>query len=98
MKLSEAIKPISYLKANTAEVVRKVCEEHQPYIITQNGEAKVVVQDIREYEELQNTLTMLKLLAFGEKDLEDGRAKPLREAFKEVRTKVKKIKRQWSMK
>ena len=46
MKISNQIKPISYLKAHAAEIVRTLGVQREPLIITQNGEAKVVVQDI----------------------------------------------------
>lgn len=65
MKLSKQIKPISYLKAHTAEIVRTMAEKQEPIIITQNGEAKVVIQDICSYEQTQQTMALLKILALG---------------------------------
>jgi prevent-host-death family protein len=50
MKCSTQIKPISYLKAHAAEIMRKLNEEREPVVIIQNGEAKVVLQDIKSYE------------------------------------------------
>ena len=63
MKPSESIKPISFLKTHTAEVVRGVNENRETIIITQNGEARAIIQDIATYEQTQETLTLLKLLA-----------------------------------
>ena len=65
MKLSSQIKPISYLKAHAAEIVRKLNEHREPLVITQNGEAKVVIQDIESYEQTQETMALLKILALG---------------------------------
>ncbi len=62
MKFSSQIKPISYLKSHTAEVVRTFETDRTPLIITQNGEAKFVVQDVRDYEEKEETLALLALL------------------------------------
>jgi len=62
MKLSESVKSISYLKANAATILNEINEHQKTFIITQNGEAKVVVQDIKQYEKMQDTMTMLKLL------------------------------------
>lgn len=76
MKYSSQIKPISYLKAHAADIVRTLGERREPMIITQNGEAKVVLQDIRSYEESQETLALLKLLALGQRQIEEGRATP----------------------
>jgi len=73
MKLSSQIKPISYLKAHASEIVRNLGERREPLIITQNGEAKVVIQDIESYEQTQETLTLLKILALGNRQIEEGR-------------------------
>lgn len=72
MKLSKQIKPISYLKAHAAEVVRHMNEQREPLIITQNGEAKVVIQDIESYEQLHETMALLKILAIGNRQIEAG--------------------------
>ena len=65
MKPSTQIKPISYLKTHTAEVIRKLDEHREALIITQNGEAKAVMQDVQSYERTQETLALLKILALG---------------------------------
>ena len=72
MYLSQDIKPISYLKAKTADVINSVNENQRTIIITQNGEAKAIVQDIRSYENLQNSLNLLKLIVQSENDIEKG--------------------------
>jgi prevent-host-death family protein len=72
MHLSQDIKPISYLKAKTAEVINSVNETQRTIIITQNGEAKAVVQDIKSYENLQNSLNLLKLIVQSENDIENN--------------------------
>ena len=61
MRYSTQIKPISYLKANAAEVLQDLQEKRRPLIITQNGEAKAVIQDVASYEETQETLALLKM-------------------------------------
>jgi prevent-host-death family protein len=73
MKLSNQIKPISYLKAHAAEIVRKLGEKREPLVITQNGEAKVVIQDIESYEQTQETMALLKILALGMRQIEEGK-------------------------
>ena len=55
MKLSESVKPISYLKSYTAEVLRNVSEGQRTIVITQHGEARAVLQDIAS-SELQTRL------------------------------------------
>ena len=92
MSLKDSIKPISYLKANAAEVVRDVSENGKILYITQNGEAKVVVQSITEYEKTQDTLAMLKILALSEKDVRKGRVKSAEDTFADLEKKIKKFK------
>ncbi len=72
MLYSEDIKPISFLKNKTADIIKKVSETKRAVIITQNGEAKAVVQDIKSYENLQNSLAMLKMIIQSENDIENG--------------------------
>ena len=77
MKLSRQVRPITYLKAHAAEMIRGVAEKRQPYVITQNGEAKAVLQDMESYEQTQETLALLKILALGNQQIEEGRVQPL---------------------
>lgn len=85
MELSSQIKPISYLKAHAAEIVRRLGEQQRPLIITQNGEAKAVIQDLKSYEREQETMALLKILALGNRQVEEGRVQPVAEAIKRVR-------------
>jgi len=87
VKYSTQIKPISYLKANAAEVVRQLTEAREPLVITQNGEAKLVIQDVASYEETQETLALLKILALGNRQIEEGKVVPAAEAIRRVRSK-----------
>ncbi len=85
MKLSSQIKPVSYLKANAAEIVRKLNEHGEPLVITQNGEAKVVIQDIESYEQTQETLALLKILALGTRQVGEGKVQPAEDVIKRLR-------------
>ena len=85
MKLSSQIKPISYLKAHTAEIVRNLGEQREPLVITQKGEAKVVMQDIKSYEQTQETLALLKILALGTRQIEEGKVQPAEDVIKRLR-------------
>ena len=90
MLLSESVKPISYIKAHAAEVLDGIAKTRSPVIITQNGHAKAILQDLRSYEEVQETLAMLKIVAAGEKAVNEGRIKPIDEAFAEVQRRVRR--------
>ena len=85
MKLSSQIKPISYLKAHAAEIVRGLAGQRKPLIITQNGEAKVVIQDIESYEQDQQAMALLKILSLGMSQIEKGRVRPARDVIKRLR-------------
>lgn len=85
MKLSSQIKPISYLKAHAAEIVRNLGEQREPLVITQNGEAKVVMQDIESYEQAQETMALLKILALGNRQIEGGKVQPAADVIKRLR-------------
>lgn len=85
MKLSGQIKTISYLKAYAAEIVRTMSEEKRPLVITQSGEAKVVLQDIESYEQTQKTLALLKILVFGTRQIEEGKVEPASDVFRRLR-------------
>ena len=74
MGIEGRIRPISWLKANSAQVIRDLGEGSGPLVITQNGEAKAVLQDVGSYDATQETLALLKLLALGRADINAGRA------------------------
>jgi len=89
MKPSESIRPISYLKAHAAELIRDVSSNQKTLIITQNGEAKVILQDVKMYEQTQESLALLKMLAQSNKSLKDGKYKPVKQSFADLRNRIK---------
>jgi prevent-host-death family protein len=89
MKLSERVKPISHLKAHAPEMIRGLAEGETPVVITVHGEAKAVLQDVAHYEETQETLALLKVLALTNKEIEKGKILPAAEAFKRIRGRAK---------
>ena len=89
MNFSRQIKPISYLKASTADAVRTVTDTGEPLFITQNGEARIVVQDIRSYEQTQETLALLKILALGEAEVARGETVPADRAIEGIRQRLR---------
>lgn len=75
MTLATRIKPISYLKAHSAELIRELGDGAPPLVITQNGEAKAVLQDVGSYEATQESLALLKLLALGRDEMAAGQTR-----------------------
>ncbi|MDR1047723.1 MAG: type II toxin-antitoxin system Phd/YefM family antitoxin [Treponema sp.] len=86
------IKPISYVKAHTTEVVKNVGETRSPIVITQNGEAKAVLIDIESYQKTLNAINLAKLLSFSEMDLKNGSTVTHEEAKKRFEKTIGKIK------
>lgn len=85
MKLSTQIKSISYLKAHASEIVRTLGDRGEPLVITQNGEAKVVLQDIDSFETAQETMALLKILALGNRQIEAGQVEPAADVIARLR-------------
>lgn len=84
MKFATQVKPISYLKSHVAEIVRELTENREPMLITQNGEAKLVVMDVKTYEEQEETLALLKILALGNREIELGKFRDVEDVFAEL--------------
>jgi prevent-host-death family protein len=83
MRYSTQIKPISYVKSHAAELLDRIAEEREPIVITQNGEARAVLVDIASYEQTQETLALLKVLAIADKEIETGDSVPIEEVLAE---------------
>ena len=87
MSLATHIKPISYLKANAAKIAAELKDDGEAYIITQNGEAAMVVQSVAEYEQTQNTLAMLKMITQSDKDIKEGKVHDAKTVLAELRSR-----------
>jgi prevent-host-death family protein len=85
MKLTEDIKPVTYMKTRAAELLREVKQSRRPVVITQHGEAQAVVMDVTTYEELRNATLLIQLAAQGEADIQAGRTVPQAEVFERLR-------------
>jgi prevent-host-death family protein len=85
VRYSTQIKPISYVKAHAAELLDRITQEREPIIITQNGEARAVLMDVHTYEESQETMALLQLLAIGDKEIEAGETYSLKDVIRDIR-------------
>lgn len=90
MRYSTQIKPISYVKAHAAELLERVNQEREPIIITQNGEARAVLVDVRTYDESQETLALQQILLLADKQIEAGETVPIEEVMSEFGVKAAK--------
>jgi prevent-host-death family protein len=90
MRYSTQIKPISYVKSHAAELLDRIAEEREPIVITQNGEARAVLIDIASYEQTQETLALLKVLAIADKEIEAGDSVPIEEVLAEYDMEAKR--------
>ena len=87
MRLSERVKPISYVKANAAEILADLAETREPMAITVNGEVKAIIQDIRSYEEIQEAIALLQILAMGDREIEASDYRPFQKVVEEIKGK-----------
>jgi prevent-host-death family protein len=94
MKISEDIRPVTYLKSKAADILLQINETHRPVIITQNGEPRAVLQDPESYERMKSAIGLMKLLAQGEEDIRKGRATDQEEVFRRLERKLKTRKQQ----
>jgi len=88
MNISHDIKPVSYLKAKAADLLKQVNETRRPVIITQNGEPKAVLQDPESYEKMRNAIGLLKILAISEEEIKAGDVVSSDAVFKKVQDKL----------
>jgi prevent-host-death family protein len=93
MNITTDIKPVSYLKSKSADLLKQINETHRPVIITQNGEPKAVLQDTESYENMRNAIGILKLISQGEEDIKKGKIKTQEEVFEKLETQLKKKKK-----
>ena len=91
VKFSENIKPISFLKAHASEIIRNLNKSKKTIIITQNGEAKAVIQDIKLYEQNLESMSLLKILTQSNNSINKGAIKPITKAFSDFESKINKI-------
>jgi prevent-host-death family protein len=89
MKISEDIRPVTYLKSKAADMLQQINETHRPVIITQNGEPRAVLQDPESYERMKSAIGLMKLLAQGEEDIRKGRTTGQEEMFGRLENKLK---------
>jgi len=87
MKFSTRIKPISFFKAHAAEIITELAEQREPMVITQNGVAKAVIQDVKSYEETQEALALLKIISLGKRQIEDGKFQSPEKVLSRIRNK-----------
>ncbi len=84
----DKIKPVSYLKKNTSAVINEVQENRQPVVITQNGEASAVILDAESYQQQQELMALLKILAVGQQQIEQGDTESAEDFFTQLKQQI----------
>ncbi len=92
MKLSTSVQPISYLKTHASRLIRDLSTTPGTLVVTQNGQAKAVVQDIHTFERTQETIALLKILTHSQKNVRRGKARSLDATFKSFERRVRELK------
>jgi prevent-host-death family protein len=90
MNITNDIRPVTYLKSRTADLLKQINETHRPVIITQNGEPKAVLQDPKSFENMRNAIGILKLISMGEENIKNGDTLEQETVFKNIAEKIKK--------
>ena len=92
MNIVSDIKSVSYLKSKAADLLKQINKTHRPVIITQNGEPKAVIQDLKSYEDMRNAIGLLKLISQGEEEIKKGNSKTQDEVFEKAENILKENK------
>jgi prevent-host-death family protein len=85
--LIQDIKPVSYVKAHTSEIMKQLAEKNNPVVITQNGEAMAVLMDVRQYQNIIDSMNLLKILSIGENDIKNNRIY----THEDIKNKIKTV-------
>jgi len=86
--IAHDIKPVSYVKSHTADMLKYLSERQSPIVITQNGEARAVMLDIESYQKMVNAMTMLKLIKISEKNISEENLLKSEEVFSQIREQL----------
>jgi prevent-host-death family protein len=89
MNITNDIKSVTYLKSKAADLLNQVNETHRPIIITQNGDARAVLQDPTSYENMRNAIGILKLISQGEADIRKRKVKSQDDVFNSIEANLK---------
>jgi prevent-host-death family protein len=89
MNITSDIKSVTYLKSRAADLLNQINETHRPIIITQNGDARAVLQDPKSYENMRNAIGILKLISQGEADIRNGKVKSQEDVLNDIEVKLK---------
>lgn len=84
MKPSNNAKTLSYFQLHASEIAQEISDSREPMLITQDGEPKLVVMDVRTYEENEQTLALLKILAMGNREFDNGQCRPAAAVFADL--------------
>ena len=88
INLRKNVKPLSYIKANAAEMMKYVNERKNPIIITQNGEAKAVLMDIETYQDTEDAFALMNIIKIAENDVETGKVRRANDVFKDLKERI----------
>jgi prevent-host-death family protein len=69
--------PVSDLREDVADVLRRVRASRDPIVITQRGRAAAVMLSVDEYERAENERQLLRALARGEQEIRAGKGHDL---------------------
>ncbi|MEH1854875.1 MAG: type II toxin-antitoxin system Phd/YefM family antitoxin [Nostoc sp.] len=87
LNISKGINSLSNFKRNTTEFMEQLRETGQPIVLTVNGKAELVVQDVESYQKLLELVERLETIDAVKMALEEmkaGKGEPSHEVFQEI--------------
>ena len=89
MKPRRQERPLSYLKTNMEEALRMVSGGEEVLVLMDEGEPQAVLQDAKSWQEMQDALALLQILALSAEEVSQGHARPMEEVFAKLRKEVR---------
>jgi prevent-host-death family protein len=86
---AETTEPITELKTKTARLIRRARETGRPIVITQNGRATAILQDVGSFERQRRALHLLRLMADGDQELRAGEGVEHEVAMGTIRRRIR---------
>jgi len=88
--LTKDIQPLSEFRANASSIIEQVKNENRTILITQHGKGAAVLMSVNDYEELIDSIEMLKDVAVARSQLDAGEGLDHNEMMNEFRKRYPK--------
>lgn len=87
--MAENIVSLTEFKSNAAKLIAELNERSHTLVLTQNGRATAIVQDMKTYQQQLDAITLLKVLSLSEAEIKKGKIKLQKQVFSNLRKRLK---------